>query len=73
LITFSYLLRDLDSITSNLAVHNILGEYQGGIFPGKTGRIFPGNIEISQEMLVENHALFYKNSFLSKEDISFIK
>jgi hypothetical protein len=31
---------------------------QGGIFPGKTGRIFPGNIEISQEILVENHALF---------------
>ena len=30
---------------------------QGGIFPGKTGRIFPGNIEISQEIFGENHAL----------------
>jgi hypothetical protein len=31
--------------------------FQGGIFPGKVGRIFPGNIEISQEMLMKNHAL----------------
>ena len=31
LIIFSYLLRDLDSITSNLAVHNILGEYKRSV------------------------------------------
>ena len=31
LILFSYLLRDLDSITSNLAVHNILGEYKRSV------------------------------------------
>ena len=31
--------------------------YQGGIFTGKTGRIFPGNIETSQEIFVENHAV----------------
>ena len=30
---------------------------QGGIFPGKIGRIFPGSIEISQEMLMKNHTL----------------
>jgi hypothetical protein len=30
---------------------------QGGIFPRKVGIIFPGNIEISQEMLMKNLAL----------------
>ena len=30
---------------------------QGGIFPGKVGKIFPGSIEISQEILMKNHAL----------------
>jgi hypothetical protein len=32
--------------------------HQGGIFPGKMGRLFPGNVEISQEIFGENHALF---------------
>jgi hypothetical protein len=33
------------------------GQDQGGIFPGKVGIIFPGSIEISQEILIKNHAL----------------
>ena len=30
---------------------------QGGIFPGKVGRIFPGSLELSGEVLSKNHAL----------------
>ena len=43
--------------TTNNSIYNTLYSDQGGIFRGKTGKIFPGNIIISQEILVENHAL----------------
>ena len=40
-------------------------QYHGGIFPWKTGSIFSGSIEISQEIVIENQALcpIYKSSY----------
>jgi hypothetical protein len=43
---------------------------QVGIFPGETGGIFKGNFEISQEILLEYHALcciFEGMKFMSQE------
>ena len=64
------------SVTCEAYKHNThLKHGQGGIFPGKGVRIFPGSIEISQEILVENPALcsFLKSShtnmfFLHKKE-----
>jgi hypothetical protein len=65
------------SVTCEAYKHNThLKHGQGGLFPGKGGRIFPGSIEISQEILVENPTLcsFLKSShtnmFSSKKGIS---
>ena len=38
-------------------INNNVSQEQGGILPGKVGKIFPGSIEISQEILMKNHAL----------------
>ena len=48
---------------------------QDGIFPGKVGRIFSGNIEISKEIFVENHTLCcisWKSSFFFSHKNNFL-
>ena len=39
---------------------------QGGIFTGKTERIFPGNIEIWKRIFVKNHIVAFLKSTLHR-------